>query len=203
MKSVAIGLVVVALLTGCERMPNDMSEQARHNAADTSPFFENRQSDRKPADGALAHSIGDIAMTSSGRAGLIAEVQATSASPDDVQLARGHARYAIYCLPCHGEQGKGDGEVVRRGFPAPASFASVALREAPDARLHDVILHGTGAMYPFADRVSADDAWAIVAYVRALQREGSADVGAVNMGDGAMRAQPAPAARSIASEAKR
>ncbi|WP_448192567.1 c-type cytochrome [Azospirillum sp. sgz301742] len=84
-------------------------------------------------------------------------------------LARGRERYEIYCAACHGYTGEADGMVVRRGFPSPPSFHSDRLRQAPTRHFYDVATQGWGAMYSYADRVSADDRWAIAAYIRALQ----------------------------------
>ncbi len=58
---------------------------------------------------------------------------------------------------------------MRRGFPAPPSYHQPRLREAPDRHFFDVITHGYGVMVPYADRVTPEDRWAIVAYIRALQ----------------------------------
>lgn len=96
----------------------------------------------------------------------------TPASP--ATLARGAQRYAIYCLPCHGALGAGDGAVVQRGFPAPPPLDDPALRDASDARLHDAIRRGFGRMAPFADRVDEADTRAVIAYVRELQRHADA-----------------------------
>ncbi|SMF23387.1 Cytochrome C oxidase, cbb3-type, subunit III [Azospirillum oryzae] len=84
-------------------------------------------------------------------------------------LARGKERYEIYCTPCHGYLGDGDGMIVRRGFPHPPSFHSEVLRNAPTRHFYDVATNGWGAMYSYADRVAPDDRWAIAAYIRALQ----------------------------------
>ena len=86
------------------------------------------------------------------------------------RLARGRERFNIYCAACHGEDGYGQGIVVRRGFPAPPSYHDDRLRQAPDGHLFDVMTRGYGAMLPFADRLTPDDRWAVVAYIRALQR---------------------------------
>lgn len=85
-------------------------------------------------------------------------------------LERGQERYRIFCTPCHSELGDGRGMVVQRGFPAPPSFHSTRLRSATPQYLYDVISTGRGVMYSFADRVQPQDRWAIVAYIRALQR---------------------------------
>lgn len=85
-------------------------------------------------------------------------------------LERGQERYRIYCIPCHSELGDGNGMVVQRGFPRPPSYHIDRLRAASSQYLYDVITSGHGVMYSFAERVRPADRWAIVAYIRALQR---------------------------------
>ena len=94
-------------------------------------------------------------------------------------LARGQERFRIYCTPCHSELGDGQGMIVQRGFPPPPSYHEERLRNAPTRHFYDVITHGYGAMYPFADRVPSDDRWAIAAYIRALQRSQNATLAEV------------------------
>ncbi len=84
-------------------------------------------------------------------------------------LERGQQRYDIYCSMCHGRTGLGNGMVVQRGFPPPPSYHIDRLREAPVGHYFDVITHGYGIMYSYADRVETADRWAITAYIRALQ----------------------------------
>lgn len=91
-------------------------------------------------------------------------------------LERGQERYRIYCTPCHSELGDGKGMVVQRGFPPPPSYHIDRLREAPIQHFYDVMTQGYGAMYPFADRVSPEDRWAIAAYIRALQKSQAASL---------------------------
>jgi mono/diheme cytochrome c family protein len=84
-------------------------------------------------------------------------------------LRRGQERFDIFCAPCHGRAGDGQGVIVQRGFPPPPSYHTDALRNAPDQHFLDVIQNGYGVMYSYAERVPPPDRWAIVAYIRALQ----------------------------------
>lgn len=85
-------------------------------------------------------------------------------------VERGQERYGIYCAMCHGERGRGNGIVVRRGFPPPPDYHIPRLEAASPAYIVDVITNGHGIMYSYADRVEPADRWAIAAYVKALQR---------------------------------
>lgn len=93
-----------------------------------------------------------------------------------VVLDRGKERYEIYCTPCHGRTGAGDGMIVRRGFSQPPTYHQARLREAPVGHFFDVMTNGYGAMYPFASKISPEDRWAIVAYIRALQLSQNAQI---------------------------
>jgi cytochrome c553 len=85
-------------------------------------------------------------------------------------LERGRERFDIYCSPCHGRTGDGNGMVVQRGFPVPPSYHIDRLRTAPVGHFVDVITSGYGVMYSYAQRVVPADRWAIAAYIRALQQ---------------------------------
>jgi mono/diheme cytochrome c family protein len=91
-------------------------------------------------------------------------------------LERGKQRFDIYCAPCHGRVGDGNGVVVQRGFPHPPSYYSDNLRNATNQHFYDVMTHGYGVMYSYADRVEPTDRWAIIAYIRALQASASASL---------------------------
>ncbi len=84
-------------------------------------------------------------------------------------VKRGRERFNIYCSPCHGLDGKGDGIVAERGFPHPPSYFEPRLLAAPAATFFNAITNGYGVMYSYADRVEPHDRWAIIAYIRALQ----------------------------------
>lgn len=175
---VSAALAAMALLlAGCDRSERDMLEQPKLRPGAASPLFADGKATRPPPPGSVPRAMGDAAAVSSGRAGTreaerrddAQAQQALPARPSRALLVRGQERYAIHCLPCHSAVGDGDGPVVRRGFPAPPSFHTDRLRGADDRHLFDVIGQGYGVMYPFADRITPEDRWAIVAYVRALQ----------------------------------
>jgi mono/diheme cytochrome c family protein len=87
-------------------------------------------------------------------------------------LKRGKERFTIYCTPCHGQLGDGNGMVAQRGF-APnvkvASYHTDRLRKMPIGHFYDVMTNGYGRMFSYASRIEPQDRWAIAAYVRVLQ----------------------------------
>ena len=171
----SIGLLLLAglgplLLAGCEKSMRNMYEQPKYRPFVESSLWPDGRSERPLEPGVIAHGAGALAASSSGRRADLAPPDWTAPPPVTIEsLKRGRERYDVYCAPCHSVSGDGDGMVVRRGFPAPATLHSVKLRAAPDAYLFDVITQGYGVMYPFADRIGPQDRWAIVAYMRALQ----------------------------------
>jgi mono/diheme cytochrome c family protein len=91
-------------------------------------------------------------------------------------LLRGQERFNVFCSPCHGRTGKGDGMVVRRGFRAPISFHDPRLRQAPPGYIFDVITNGFGVMPDYAAQIPVADRWAVIAYLKALQLSQNATV---------------------------
>ena len=201
-------LTAACALAGCERTMKNMYVQPKLGPDAASPLFPDGKGSRPPPPGSVAVASGDLAKTSSGRHGrdeLEAREAANAASAppatDLALLQRGQARYDIYCAPCHSIVGDGDGMVVRRGFPRPPSFHQARLRDAPDRHFFDVITQGYGVMLPYADRVTPQDRWAIVAYIRALQLSQDAPVAALPIDlQAGLRALPVPA-RAPASRA--
>ena len=91
-------------------------------------------------------------------------------------VERGRNRFDIYCSPCHGKLGDGEGAIVQRGFQGPPTYHSARLRNAPPGHFYNVITNGYGRMFSFNDRVQPRDRWAIVSYIRALQLSQSAPI---------------------------
>jgi mono/diheme cytochrome c family protein len=85
-------------------------------------------------------------------------------------LMRGQERYNIYCSPCHGQTGRGNGIVVQRGMLPPPTYHSDMMRQFPDGHFFDVITNGIRNMPSYRSQVPVPDRWAIVSYIRALQR---------------------------------
>ena len=84
-------------------------------------------------------------------------------------LQRGQQRVNIYCAPCHGETGDGNGMIVQRGLKRPPSYHNERLRKAPIGYFFDVMTNGFGVMLDYSQQVKPEDRWAIAAYIRALQ----------------------------------
>lgn len=84
-------------------------------------------------------------------------------------LSRGRQRFNIYCTPCHGRVGDGNGFIPSRGFRRPPSYHIDRLRKAPIGYFFDVMTNGFGVMPDYSAQVAPRDRWAIAAYIRALQ----------------------------------
>ena len=173
----SLGIMCVLVLAGCETRMQDMYDQPRYKPLAASPTFQDGGASRPPVAGTEPHASGDFSGTSSGRNGVDEperwdrDLRATD-DPYPATLDRlryGRERFDIYCAPCHSPLGDGDGLVVRRGFPTPPTLHSDRLRAAPDRHMFDVISNGYGIMYPYAARLTPDERWAVVAYIRALQ----------------------------------
>ncbi|HET6568164.1 MAG TPA: cytochrome c [Rhodothermales bacterium] len=164
-------LAVASLLVGgCWR---DMYQQPRYDSYEPSGLFADSMSARPLVPGTVPRRavIGSASLQL-----MQAQAESVSVPITPELLARGRERFTIYCSPCHGALGNGNGMIVQRGFTPPPSFHIERLRAAPAQHLYDVITNGRGRMYSYADRVSPTDRWAIVAYIRALQYSQHANV---------------------------
>ena len=151
---------------GCRQ---DMHDAPRYEAYEKSEFFGDGRSMRpQVADTVARGQLREDAALFTGKAGTA--FVATSPVPVTSQLVhRGRQRFDIYCSPCHGRAGRGDGMVVRRGYRVPPSLHIDRLRGQPDGYFYDVMTNGFGTMPDYAAQIPVADRWAIVSYVRALQ----------------------------------
>jgi mono/diheme cytochrome c family protein len=168
-RSAGSALIVVVALLGLSACRQDMHNQPKYIPFRESTFFTDGRSARAPVTGTVAreHLHEDTLLYTGTVDG--ADATVFPFAVDERVMARGQERYNIYCSPCHGGTGMGDGMVVRRGYRAPPSLHVDRLRLAPPGHFFDVITSGFGAMPDYAAQISAEDRWAIVAYIRALQ----------------------------------
>ncbi len=169
----AVALMLIGL-AGCHK---DMYDQPKLKPYAESSFFKDRTSFRPLVPGTIAR--GELRADKHRDFGKTADDKLVDTFPFPVTeevMARGKERFQIFCYPCHGATGSGDGMIVRRGLSPPPSFAIERLQQAPVGHFFDVITNGYGSMYPYGYRVPVDDRWAIIAYVRALQFRQNAQV---------------------------
>jgi mono/diheme cytochrome c family protein len=147
-----------------------MHDQPKYKAQARSDFFLDQRAGRPLVEGTVARGFlrADTLLYTGKTDGKPADVFPFEVTAD--VMARGRERYDIFCSPCHGRTGDGDGLVVRRGYRRPPAFADARLRAMPAGHFFDVMTNGFGAMPDYAQQVPVSDRWAIAAYVRALQR---------------------------------
>ncbi len=146
-----------------------MHNQPKYRPLRTSAFFGDALSARPLVEGTVARGhLDDDELLNTGMIGGKAVDLFPFAITGDV-MARGRERFDIFCSPCHGRTGLGDGMIVRRGYRKPPAYDIERLRKAPAGYFFDVITNGFGAMPDYRDQVPVRDRWAIVAYMRALQ----------------------------------
>jgi len=161
------------VIAGCRQ---DMHDQPKFKPLRANSFFPDGRSARPLVAGVVARgTLQDDAHLYTGRVN--DEFVTTFPFPitQDVIL-RGQERFNIYCSPCHGRLGDGEGMVVQRGLKHPPSYHIDRLREAPVGYFFNVITNGFGAMFDYSDRVSVRDRWAIISYIRALQLSQNAKI---------------------------
>ncbi len=147
-----------------------MHDQPKYKPLARSDFFDDQRASRPLVEGTISREgLREDALRFTGKIdGKPADLFPFPVT--SLVMARGRDRYDIFCSPCHGRTGAGDGMVVQRGFRRPATFHQDRLRTAQAGYLFDVITSGFGLMADHAQQVPVDDRWAIVAYIRALQR---------------------------------
>jgi mono/diheme cytochrome c family protein len=163
-----LGTLSLVLIVGCRQ---DMHDQPKYKPLAASAFFPDGQSARPLVADTVArgHLDEDLEFYSGKTAsGKLLDVFPMAVTAD--VLKRGRERFDIYCSPCHDHTGTGRGMVVRRGFKPPPSFHLERLVQAPPGHFFDVMTSGFGAMPDYRSQVAPADRWAIVAYIRALQR---------------------------------
>ena len=171
--SVVTVTCALLLATACRR---DMQDQPKYKPLAASGFFaDGRDSRPVPANTVARDELDDTNPAHTGdRNGAFLE---TIPEPvNTVLLQRGRDRFDIYCSPCHGRIGDGNGMIHQRGFWVPSNLHTARLRAVPPGYIFQVISNGYGAMPDYRDQIAPHDRWAIVAYLRALQLSRNATV---------------------------
>ena len=179
--AVASTLCVAGCARGCtsSRPPihlnPSMDHQPKVRAQSASTFFYNGAAMREPIPGTVA--IGGLKEDAPFFTGKGADGQFLATSPvqvDEPLVERGRDRYRIYCQPCHDARGDGKGILFQRGSVPTATFHQEKILKYTDGQVFDVITNGFGLMAGYRWPIPPADRWAIVAYVRQLQREQAA-----------------------------
>jgi mono/diheme cytochrome c family protein len=158
-----------------------MDYQAKYKAQRANAFFKasDGRSMRAPVEGTVA--FGDLRADSHLYEGTVGGAPARTFPEafkiDDAHMARGQERFGIYCAPCHGQTGDGDGMVHRHAFALqegswvkPSNIADPKIAEKSVGELFHTISNGIRNMPGYARQIPPEDRWAIILYLRALQR---------------------------------
>lgn len=174
-------IVVVASLAGfrgcTSRRPpieifSDMVRQPKLRPQAPNAFFADHRSSRIPPAGTVdfASSGADLSADTGRMPGQTNFVVAGPLKLDAAFLARGCARYQIHCLPCHGALGDGKGITGKYGLVGAANFHDPRLVKMDAGEMFNSITFGKNLMPAYGPLVGVTDRWAIIAYIRALER---------------------------------
>lgn len=154
--------------------PNmNMDQQKRFDPQEENEFFSDNRAMRKPVEGTIAR--GNLKQDQALYQGINEDSSFVEENPVDVTksfIYRGKDQYEVFCTPCHGITGEGNGIIMENNYgyvPAP-SFHIERVRNESDGYLYSAIANGIRTMPSYATQIPVEDRWAIVAYVRALQR---------------------------------
>ena len=191
-------VVVVMLIAGkrgdTSRKPPiyifpDMKRQLKLRPQTANGFFANGLSSQVPPPGTIAQSkpmnVGgkevypfeDVPVNTGRVPGTTNFVEFNPFPVTAELLSRGHQRFTIYCTPCHGQTGEGNGMVKKFGYLTVRSLHEAVVVRQNDGEIFNTISNGKLTMMGYGPQIPVEDRWAIIAYVRALQlsRLGSAD----------------------------
>jgi len=159
-----------------------MKRQAKFRPQAASSFFADGRADRAPPPGVVASGYGpagqplrddDVLYLGKNPDGSFVRGFPAAITVDLGLLQRGHDRYAIYCQPCHGGVGDGNGITKKYGMGATPTYHDDRLRQMAEGEIYNTITNGkqpANNMPSYADKLTPQDRWAVIAYVRALQR---------------------------------
>lgn len=153
--------------------PNpNMDSQKKYKPQSESDFFVNSATLRMPVEGTV--SRGDLRTNSRYYQGKDSDGKFVKDNPLALTMdvmKRGQNRFNIYCSPCHSKVGNGKGIITQYAYPIPPTSLHIdRVRALPDGQIFDVITNGIRNMPSYKHQIPVKDRWAIVGYVRALQK---------------------------------
>jgi len=165
----------------------DMDSQPKYKAQRENPLFADGRADREPLPGTVpvGHLNEDDHFYRGRAQGGWARTFPGQVEFNEATMARGQERFGIYCTPCHGEGGLGDGMIHKRadalqqGWIPPTNVTQEYLRNQPVGELYNTITNGIRNMPAYGAQIEPEDRWAIVMYLRALQRSQAGTLGDV------------------------
>lgn len=149
----------------------DMKHQDKYKPQMHSAFFADGRTSRTPVEGTIAQELyksDEAYSTGVTEAGLY-----VAKNPEPITrelLERGQQRFNIYCAPCHDRTGSGRGVVPTKAVWVPGNMHDERIVNFVDGELYHVMSYGRRTMPGYRFQVTEKDRWAIVAYIRALQR---------------------------------
>lgn len=170
-KSLLFVLAVAALAGGCTKNPKKPAFEYMPHMAD-SPAVKAQQRDKDghgmalPPEGTIPQGFQPYIYKDNADAAK--NLKNPLRSTKEV-LARGQLMFNTYCMVCHGSRGEGDGSIVPK-FPRPPTLHSDKVKNWTDGQIFHVITAGQNLMPKYSTQISPEDRWAIVHYVRVLQR---------------------------------
>ena len=175
---VAVGVASLAGFRGqVSRQPPleifpDMKRQPKLRPQKPNPFFADARSSRLPVPGAIARGLPfEDTPANTGRVTGTTNWVDTNPLPVTAELlARGRERFTIYCSRCHSEIGDGNGIITKYGLLRAGNFHDPRLIRMADGELFHTVTAGKNQMPAYAPQVTVTDRWAIIAYIRALER---------------------------------
>jgi len=164
---------------GYEYMP-DMYHGPEYKPNSSNPNFKDSMTDRKPVEGTIARNQPmpfAYPHTNEGYEAAGKELK-SPLEHNEINLAEGKRLFEIFCIHCHGPEGKGDGTIVQNGkFPPPPSYSN-QLKDLPEGKMFWTITYGKNLMGSHASQLNQDERWEIIMYVQTLQKLGSEKVAA-------------------------
>lgn len=150
----------------------DMDRQIKLRPQSGNEFFENGRSSQLYVEGTVARGdhYQDLPVNTGRVPGATNFIATIPVPVEETILNRGRQRYDIHCAPCHGAAGDGKGIITKYGMIAVANFHDPRLVKMPAGEIFHTITHGKNLMGPYGAAIDIPDRWAIVAYMRALQR---------------------------------